>query len=429
MMEKLKKISLGNWILIGMISGLFVGLFFNFCVDDPFIKNTIFMDNLFYLGGNIFIRLLKMIVVPLVFVSIVVGVVSISNSRKLVAICGSTVGLYLFTTLIGIIIAVGISLLIGPGQGVNISNVAQTSNMTVNQTVQEAILSIIPENPLDVFTDDNMLEVVILSIFVGYILTKLGDKIQIVNTIFEEMHKIMFEMTGIVMKFAPIGVFCLMASTFGTMEFESLIPLSKFIGCVLIGLAIHIFVIYPTLLVIFTGLSPLKFFRKFESVMFFAFSTLSTSAAIPANMNKLKEMGVSKDIYSVTVPLGSSINKDGTAIMQCVAVFFVAQAYGIDLGTSAILTVIIAVLTSSLNIQSVPFSGFITLPVVLSVVGLPVEGIGILLCTNHLLDTFRTTVNITGDAICTIIVASWQNYMDKNKFNSKIERKELRDEL
>ena len=429
MTEKLKKISLGNWILIGMISGLFVGLFFNFCVDNPFIKNTIFMDNLFYLGGNIFIRLLKMLVVPLVFLSIVMGVVSISNSRKLVAICGSTVCLYLFTTFIGIIIAIGISLLIGPGQGVNISHVAQTSNTSFNQTIPEIILSIIPENPLNAFTDNNMLEIVILSIFAGYILTKLGDKIQILNIIIEELNELVIEMTRIIMKFAPIGVFCFMASTFGTMEFESLIPLSKFIGCVLIGLAIHIFVICPMLLVIFTGLSPLKFFRKFKSVMFFAFSTLSTNATIPANMNELEDMGVSKDISSVTVPLGSSINKDGTAIMQCVAVFFVAQAYGIDLGTSAILTVIIAVLTSSLNILSVPFSGFITLPFVFSVVGLPVEAIGILLCTNHLLDTFRTTVNITGDAICTIIVASWQNYMDKNKFNSKIEHKELRDEL
>ena len=423
MMEKLKKISLGNWILIGMISGLIVGLFFNFWVDDHFIKNIIFMENIFYLGGNIFIRLLKMLIVPLVFFSIVVGVVSISNSRKLAEICGSTVCLYLFTTLIGIIIAAGISLLIGPGQGVNISNVAQTSNTTINQTIPEVILSIIPENPLSAFTENNMLEIVILSILVGYILTKLGDKIQILNTVLEESNKVVIEMTGIIMKFAPIGVFCLMASTFGTMEFESLIPLSKFIGCVLIGLAIHAFVIYPMLLVIFTGLSPLKFFRKYESVMFFAFSTLSTSAAIPATMNKLKDMGVSKEISSVTAPLGSSINKDGTAIMQCVAVFFVAQAYGIDLGTSTILMVIIAVLTSSLNVLSAPFSGFITLPFVLYVVGLPVEGIGILLCTDYLLDMFRTSVNITGDGICTIIVASWQNYMDKNKFNSKIERK------
>ena len=363
-----------------------------------------------------------MLVVPLVFCSIVMGVISVSNSHKLVSICGSTIGLYIFTYAIALFISASLSILIGPGNGVNISDIAQTSNEHLNQTVTQLILNIIPENPFYTLSDDNnMLGIIIIALFVGIILIKLEDKIQILNTIFEELNKVMIEMTRIILKFAPVGVFCMMASTFGSLEFGSLIPLTNFIICILIALAVQFFVVYPILLFVFTGLNPVKFIRKFKSVIVFAFATLSSNATIPMNMNKLSTMGVSKEISSFTIPLGATINKDGTTIIQCIAVFFIAQIYGIDLGTSTLLTMSFIIILSASNSLSVPFSGSIALTWVFSTIGLPVETIGILLCADNLLDTFKTSVNVTGDAICTTIVAFRQKAFDMDVFDGKKE--------
>ena len=423
MFYRLKRISLGNWILIGMILGLIVGLFLNLFVNNYFIKDFILMDNIFYLGGNIFIRLMKMLVVPLVFCSIVVGMSSISDIRKIFMIGGRTILLYLATSLIGIFIAFAISLVFKPGLGINMSTITQSSNATLNQTMTDLVLNIIPENPLNALASGEMLPVIIFGIIMGLILVKYKQNSPTISNFFEESNKIMMAMTGIVLKFAPIGVFCLMARTFGTLGFESVMPLAKFIGCVLLGLIIQMFLVYPVMLVIFTKLNPLRFYRKFMSVIFFAFSTLSTSVTIPLNMNKLEDIGVSRDVSSFTVPLGATINKDGTTIMQAVAVMFAAQFVGMDLGTSAILTIIFTVLLASSSTPSVPLSGLATLTLVFTSIGLPVEIIGVLVSIDHILDTFRTAVNVTGDAICTLIVADKNKSFDAEVFNGKKEPK------
>ena len=237
----------------------------------------------------------------------------------------------------------------------------------------------------------------------------------------------MMEMTSIVMKFAPIGVFCLMARTFAGLGVDGLLPLSKYILCVLIGLAIQGFIVYPTLLVIFTRLNPLKFFRKFTSVMFFAFSSSTSNATIPLNLEKLSELGVSRDVSSFTIPLGATINMDGTAIMQGCAVMFAAQAYGIDLTTSALLTVVFTAVMASIGTAGVPSVGLITLTMVFNSIGLPVDAIGIIMGIDHILDMFRTAVNVTGDAICTIIVSFRSKSIDLDVFNGEkeIEKTEI----
>ena len=416
-----KKISLGNWILIGMILGLFFGLFLNFHVHDHFIKNIVFMDNVFYLGGNAFIRLMKMLVVPLVFCSIVVGVASISDIRKIGSIGGMTIIIYLITTALAVTIALSIGILIKPGLGLDMAAAAQTANVTLNQTMTDTILNIIPENPLNALANGDMLPVIIFGVLIGFILAKLREETQVVNKFFEESNKIMMSMTGIVMKFAPIGVFCLMAKTFGSLGFEGIMPLAKYVGCVLVGLAIQAFVVYPSLLVVFTRLNPVKFFRKFMSVMFFAFSSSTSNATIPLNMNKLEDMGVSRDVSSFTIPLGATINMDGTAIMQGVAVMFAAQAYGIDLGFSALLTVIFTAVMASIGTAGVPSVGLVTLTMVFNSVGLPVQAIGVIFGIDHILDMFRTAVNVTGDAICTVIVSFKNKSFDKDVFNDKKE--------
>ena len=421
MFERLKQISLGNWILIGMILGLFFGLFLNFYVHDHFIKNIVLMDNVFYLGGNAFIRLMKMLVVPLVFCSIVVGVSSISDIRKIGTIGGRTILIYILTTAVAVTIALSIGILLKPGLGLNMAAAAQTSNVTINQTMTDTILNIIPENPLNALANGDMLPVIIFGVIIGFILAKLREETDVVNRFFEQSNKIMMAMTGIVMKFAPIGVFCLMAKTFGSLGFDGILPLAKYVVCVLIGLGIQAFVVYPSLLVVFTRLNPVTFFRKFMSVMFFAFSSSTSNATIPLNMNKLEDMGVSRDVSSFTIPLGATINMDGTAIMQGVAVMFAAQAYGIDLGTSALLTVIFTAVMASIGTAGVPSVGLVTLTMVFNSVGLPVQAIGVIFGIDHVLDMFRTAVNVTGDAICTMIVAFKNKSFDVDVFKGKKE--------
>lgn len=427
MLNKLKKISLSNWILIGMILGILVGFILNFWVTDPFIKNIILMDNVFYFGGTGFIRLMKMLVVPLVFCSIIVGVSSISDIRKIGSIGGTTVLLYLLTTALAVSIALLIAGIIKPGVGLHMASLIEQSNVTVNQTMTDTLLNMIPENPINSLASGDMLPVIIFGVLIGIILAKLKNETQTFNKLFSEGNTIMMEMTSIVMKFAPIGVFCLMARTFAGLGVDGLLPLSKYILCVLIGLAIQGFIVYPTLLVIFTRLNPLKFFRKFTSVMFFAFSSSTSNATIPLNLEKLSELGVSRDVSSFTIPLGATINMDGTAIMQGCAVMFAAQAYGIDLTTSALLTVVFTAVMASIGTAGVPSVGLITLTMVFNSIGLPVDAIGIIMGIDHILDMFRTAVNVTGDAICTIIVSFRSKSIDLDVFNGakEIEKTEI----
>ena len=284
------------------------------------------------------------------------------------------------------------------------------------------ILNMVPDNPLNALANGDMIPVIIFGLLIGIILAKLKEETQLVSDFFSQGNRIMMEMTSIVMKFAPIGIFCLMARTFAGLGFEGLLPLGKYVLCVLIGLAIQAFVVYPTLLVLFTRLNPVRFFRKFFSVMFFAFSSSTSNATIPLNMEKLSELGVSKDVSSFTIPLGATINMDGTSIMQGVAVMFAAQAYGIDLGTTALLTVIFTAVMASIGTAGVPSVGLITLTMVFNSVGLPVQAIGMIFGIDHILDMFRTAVNVTGDAICTLIVSFKNKSLDVDVFNGNKER-------
>ena len=419
MLSRLKKISLGNWILIGMLLGLIVGLLLNFYVTDPFIKDIVLMNNVFYLGGNLFIKLMKMLVVPLVFFSIVVGVASISDIRTIGSIGGTTILIYLITTALAVTIALMIGMYIQPGAGLHMSDIGGASNLTINHTMTDTILNLVPDNPFSSLATGDMLPVIIFGLLIGIILAKLREETETFNKIFTEGNKIMMEMTSIVMKFAPIGVFCLMAKTFGGLGFDGMLPLGKYVVCVLIGLAIQGFVVYPSLLAIFTRLNPIKFFKRFFSVMFFAFSSSTSNATIPLNMEKLHEMGVSRDVSSFTIPLGATINMDGTSIMQGVAVMFAAQAYGIDLGTSALLTVIFTAVMASVGTAGIPSVGLVTLTMVFNSVGLPVQAIGVIFGIDHILDMFRTAINVTGDAICTIIVSFRNKAIDLDIYNGK----------
>ena len=419
MINRLKEISLGNWILISMILGLIVGLILNFYVTNTFIKEVVLINNVFYLGGNLFIKLMKMLVVPLVFCSISVGVTSISDIRKIGTIGGRAILIYLLTTALAVSIALLISGTIEPGVGMHMTGLADSSNVTTNVTITSTILSMIPDNPLNSLANGDMLPVIIFGVVVGFILAKLKEETTTINKLFTEGNTVMMEMTNIVMKFAPIGVFCLIAKTFATLGMDGLMPLSKYVACILLALAVQAFIVYPTLLVIFTRLNPIKFFKRFFSVMLFAFSSSSSNATIPLTLEKLSEMGVSKDVSSFTIPLGATINMDGTAIMQGVVVMFAAQAYGIDLGLSALITVVFTAVMASIGTAGVPSVGLVTLNMVFASVGLPTDAIGIIMGIDHILDMIRSAVNVTGDAICTIIVSFKNKSVDLDMFNEK----------
>lgn len=425
MNTKLKELSLGNWILISMILGLIVGLILNFWVTNPLIKDIILIDNVFYLGGNLFIKLMKMLVVPLVFCSIIVGVTSISDIRKIGAIGGRAIVIYLITTALAVTIALFIASIIQPGIGLNMAGLADPSTVTTNTTITNTILSMIPDNPLNSLATGDMLPVIIFGVLVGVILAELKEQTETISKIFSEGNTLMMEMTRIVMKFAPIGVFCLMAKTFATLGFDGLMPLSKYILCILLGLAVQAFIVYPSLLVIMTRLNPIRFFKRFFSVMMFAFSSSSSNATIPLNLERLSEMGVSRDVSSFTIPLGATINMDGTAIMQGVAVMFASQAYGMDLGMSALITVIFTAVMASIGTAGVPSVGLITLNMVFASIGLPTDAIGIIMGIDYVLDMIRTAVNVTGDAICTTIVAFKNKSLDIDLFNGKKEIEDI----
>ena len=297
----------------------------------------------------------------------------------------------------------------------------QVAEVTTQEatSLADTLLNIIPKNPIGALANGDMLPIIVFALFVGILLAGRGEKAETVANFFSQFNDLMMDMTMAVMKVAPVGVFCLIAKTFATLGFDAFVPMLKYMGCVLLALAIHGFGIYQILLKLFTGLNPLKFIKKFFPVMAFAFSTATSNATIPLSIDTLsKKMGVSKKISSFTIPLGATINMDGTAIMQGVAVCFAAQAFGIQLSAGDYATVIATATLASIGTAGVPGVGLVTLSMVFASVGLPVEAIGIIMGIDRILDMTRTAVNITGDAVCTTIVACQDKMIDKDVFNN-----------
>lgn len=403
MFAGLQKFISGNWILVGMISGILTGLILNMYVDNPLIKDTILMNNVFYFGGNLFIRLMKMLVVPLVFSSIVVSLISISNMGKLGKIGRKAIVFYILLTVIALIIALGVTSIIQPGIGMKLVDTGNATSIAANLTITDTILNIIPENPISALTNGEMLPVIIFGTLIGYIMVTLKSEIHVANRIFEELNDIMMILTEAVMKFAPVGVFCMMARTFGTMGFENIFPLAKLIGCVAIGVGILIFIVYPIMIFVFTRLNPFKFLKKYVPVMLFAFSSASSSATIPLNIDTLEEIGVSRDISSFTIPLGTSLSQNGAAIIFGTGVLFAAQCHGINLTTSSLLIISSIILLNTFSTPSVPMAGIFSLNIIFQSVGLPLAAIDLMMGIYNILDMFVTLANVAGNGISTVL--------------------------
>lgn len=388
-------------------------------VPDSHFKNDILIDGIFYTIGQLFIRLMQMLVVPLVFFSIADGCRNIGDTETLGKVGVRIVAYYLLTTALAIVVALSLASLISPGKGMNMS-IGDQSFEAVDTDISlvDTILDFVPTNPIEALATGNMIQIIIFAVLVGLLIASMEDRLITLGNIVTEMNDLMMGMTMWVMRLAPVGVFFLIARTFSNLGFDAILSMLSYMGSVLGSLVVQLILVYMLLLSLFVRVNPFKFIKKYAPVMTFGFSTASSSATVPLNINTLEEMGVDRKISSFTIPLGATVNMDGTAIMQGVAVIFISNAYGITLSPTDFLTVILTATIASVGTAGIPSVGLVTLSMVLESVGLPVEGIAIIMGIDRILDMARTTVNLSGDAVGTIIVANTVNAFDKNKFNS-----------
>ncbi len=415
----MKKRSLSAKVILAMILGLVLGLLFN--PEISFLPQSVYKlleRYAFEPIGKIFINGIKMLVVPMVFVSLVNGVTQISDIKKLGRVGGKTVVFYLLTTSIALIIGLSLASIIKPGANSLLisGDLAYEASKSVNFI--DIIVDMVPTNPLKSMVEGNMLQVIVFSILLGVAINSIPkEKSKIILNIFDSANYIVLKMIDIVMLMAPIGVFALLIKVAATLGLDSLIKLSLYMVTILLALLIHLTVVYTGSLIIFTRLNPIVFFKKFWNVMTLAFSTSSSNATLPVTMETVeKNFGVHKSIFGFTLPLGATINMDGTAIMQGVATVFISQIFNVDLTLTQLLTVVLTATLASIGTAGVPGVGMITLSMVLTSVGLPVEGIALIIGVDRILDMCRTVVNVTGDTVVTLIVAKSENEINKEIF-------------
>lgn len=389
---------------MGMAAGLALGLALNLAGTEGPIERYL-VGGLFHIGGEIFLASLKLLVVPLVFVSLVCGTAALEDITRLGRVGGKTLLLYLATTGVAITLALTAAALIEPGAGFDLATDVRFEAREA-PSLTETIIGLFPSNPVEAMARGNMLQIIVFAGMFGLAVTLAGEPGRRVLALFNDLNAVIMRLVMLLMTFAPYGVFCLIAKVFSVQGFSAIAPLAKYFFVVLAVLLIHAFVTYPLLLRAMAGLNPLTFLRKMRDPVALAFSTASSGATLPVTLETVRNrLGVQNSIAAFTVPLGATINMDGTAIMQGVATVFIAQAYGIEIGMADYLMVVLTATLASIGTAGVPGVGLIMLAMVLRQVGLPVEGIGLILGVDRLLDMVRTAVNVTGDAAVTCVVA------------------------
>ena len=421
----MKKSSSGltSFIIIMLFLGGFTGLLMNFFFYETWLFYFL-VDSIFDIGSSLFLSSLKMLVVPVVFTSLVCGVATLEDSASLGSLSLRSFFLYLLTTALAISFAIFISLVIQPGSGFDLQ-LNQDFEVLKVPTLKETILGIFPSNPFKSLADGNMLQVILFAIFIGFGLLKLSSgskgKKSFILKLAEEANSLVMILVVFLMNFAPYGVFMIMAKIFAVSGLTAFKPLLGYFFCVLFVLFLHVALTYTFLLKILARLNPIIFYRKMRSCLALAFGTASSSVTLPLTMKSvINDLGVDRQIASFSLSLGATINMDGTAIMQGVATVFIAQAYHIDIGLMGYLTVIIMATLASVGTAGVPGVGLITLAMVLSQVGLPVEGIGLVLGVDRVLDMFRTAVNVSGDAAISCVLARWDKKIDDSVYQSRV---------
>lgn len=419
-----KKIGLSQQIFISLIIGIVVGILIHYFMPEGHFRDDILIEGIFYTIGQIFIRLMQMLVVPLVFFSIADGCRNLGDTETLGKVGVRIVVFYICTTALAIFLSLVLANIINPGKGMNLSLGANEFEVDSGEefSISKTILNFVPTNPIGALANGEMIQIIIFAVIVGLLIASMEDRLMTLGNVVTEMNDLMMGMTMWVMKLAPIGVFFLITRTFASLGYDVIISMLSYMATVLGGLAVQLILVYMLLLAAFTRVNPINFLKKFAPVMTFAFSTASSNATVPVNIKTLEEMGVDRKISSFTIPLGATINMDGTAIMQGVAVVFIANAYNIDLTAADFATVILTATIASVGTAGIPSVGLITLSMVLQSVGLPVEGIAMIMGIDRILDMARSAINVSGDASGTIIVANSVGAFDKEKFVRKIEK-------
>ena len=391
--------SLTQRILIAMGLGLVLGALLQWiALPQEHVVNVFVLSGVIDAGGKIFITLLKMLVVPLVFVSLVCGAASLGDTGSVGRLGGKTIGLYLLTTAIAVSMAMLIALTTDPGLGGESANQAQAATAFEPKTapsVKDTFINVVPGNPIAAMADGKMLQVILFALLFGLALSKAGTSGEKLRAFFMDLNDVMMRLITMIIALTPIGVFCLMTQLGATLGLAEIAKVAMYFATIVIALLAHAALVYPLLLKSLTGLSPLAFLAKMREPLLVAFSTSSSGATLPVTLRTVEhKLGVPNNVASFAVPLGATINMDGTAIMQGVATIFIAQFYGIDLGLTALLTVVLTATLASIGTAAVPGVGLITLTLVLDQVGLPVEGIALIIGVDRLLDMLRTAVNV-----------------------------------
>ncbi|MGR9116414.1 MAG: dicarboxylate/amino acid:cation symporter [Gammaproteobacteria bacterium] len=405
-------------ILIAMGFGLITGSLINtWATDQTFIQDYL-VNGVFHVIGTAFVNALKMLVVPLVTFSLICGVCGIGDVGILGRVGIKTFALYLLTTGMAVTLALVVAIVVAPGQGFERSG--SLSEFTVSEAppLSEVFINIVPSNPVHAFAEGNMLQIIFFVIFFAIAMLMSGEAGRQLAQMAEWLNEVMMKVVTLVMDFAPIGVFFLIAKTFSEQGIGLIMPMLGYFLVVIACLLLHSLGTFSLLLWFMARLNPFIFMKKMRPAHIFAFSTASSNATIPITLQVAeKRLGIGNATAAFTVPFGATINMDGTAIMQGVATVFIANVYGIELSLVQYLTVIGMSVLASIGTAGVPGVGLIMLAMVFNQVGLPVEGIGLILGVDRLLDMLRTTVNVTGDATVTCIVARGEQEIDERIFN------------
>ena len=410
--------SLTKKILIGMTLGLALGVLFQVTdlVSNAFIDSYV-LNGAIDAGGKIFVTLLKMMVVPLVFVSLVCGARSLGATGSVGRLGGKTIGLYLLTTALAVSFALMLALIVDPGLSASDDNSAALTfdayQAKEAPSVKDTLINIFPANPIQAMAEGSMLQVIVFALLLGLALSRAGAAGDRIADFFADLNQVMMKLITMVIQLTPYGVFCLMVKLGATVGWVEIGKVLAYFLTVASALILHGLIVYPSLLKVLTGINPLMFLRKMREPMLVAFSTSSSGATLPVTLRTVEHrIGVNNNVAAFAVPLGATINMDGTALMQGVATVFIAQFFGYQLGVDALLMVVLTATLASIGTAAVPGVGLITLTLVLDQVGLPVEGIGLIIGVDRLLDMLRTVVNVTGDGTVATIVAKTEGQLD-----------------
>jgi Na+/H+-dicarboxylate symporter len=403
------------WMLAGFVLGSSINIFFS----DVIVIQEYLVDGLFHAVGSLFINLLKMLVVPLVTFSLISGVCAIGDIQKLGRIGFKAFLLFVLTTALAITLAISISLLLEPGKDFNLDiALPEEFAIEVPQSLTEILINIVPHNPVAAFAEGNMLQIIFFSVLFAAGLVMLGERGQLLIDVFNKLNEVMMQIVKLVMEAAPFGVFALMANTFSSHGPGLILPMISYFGVVILVLVMHAAATLMLLLKLLGRVNPWIFIKKIRTAQIFAFSTASSNATIPVTLSTVENrIGVENSIASFVIPFGATINMDGTAIMQGVATVFIANVYGIELGLAGYMMIIFMTVIASIGTAGVPGVGLVMLAMVFHQVGLPVEGIVLIMGVDRLLDMLRTTVNVTGDAVVATIVARSENGLSLSTYH------------